>query len=545
MLAMAGMDINRWPMQLGILAILLVVVGAKAPFRPSPIIDPTGELDCNTVETCKKDRDCDAFPSRICSAGDCPQKVCLHKAAFPLMPADVTTLVTLFFVGAAAGAAGIGGGGLNVPLLMVLSDFTMKEAVPLSHVAVMGNAVAQVLFNVRARHPASPYRPMIHYEFAFLMLPAQLSGSSMGVVIGRVMPPSLLIVLALCLLALATLKSLKKGVVMVQKARQASEPAAEITTLKSKDALTGSTSQRELNQASLPPVLALPRPSTPSSAAPRPVASGPAGDASPRAERRVSVSRTLSGTVLPFGGDLGLLEAPAEQAGAAATSRPPMRIPKTIICYMVAFSIVYCLDFMLMSKDVFGTERCSPVYWVALFGLYPFAAASVFLGVKHVKRLAAWHEMRGDPPLEGDPPLTVATAVVLPTAAVLIGLLAGLLGLGGGEFLVPILLEFGVAPHVSSATSGLLIFLSTSSNIIHYLCAGTLEPVMGYAIFLFVLNMAGASVGLKLVKTKFVRQRNYLIVFLVSALLLIGGVLLFNRGLLQTDLQWSFGSLCA
>mmetsp|Transcript_65612 Transcript_65612/g.125131 ORF Transcript_65612/g.125131 Transcript_65612/m.125131 type:complete len:531 (-) Transcript_65612:34-1626(-) len=530
-------------MELRILAILVVTVRANTPFRPSPIIDPTGELDCTRVESCAKDRDCEAFPNRICGAGACPKPVCLHKAAFPLLPTDVATLVTLFFVAAAAGAAGIGGGGLNVPLLMVLDDFTMKEAVPLSHVAVMGNAIAQVIFNVRARHPASPYRPLIHYEFAFLMLPAQLTGSSMGVVIGRVMPPSLLIVLALGLLALATAKSLRKGWVMVRNSRQVPESNVSETPAspKEKHASPEGNSQREFLQESLPPVLPLSRssPGVLREALPCPDAQNVQAGYS-------GVSRTLSGTVLPVGGrNIGLLALPDSRSPVAAQSLPPMRIPKTIIAYMVAFSIVYCLDFILMSKDVFGTVRCSPIYWVALFGLYPFAAASIFLGVKHVKRLAHWHEMRGDPPLEGDPPLTVATAIVLPSTAVVIGLLAGLLGLGGGEFLVPILLEFGVAPHVSSATSGLLIFLSTSSDIIHYFCAGTLEPTMGYAIFLFVLNMAGATVGLQLVKTSFVQKRSYLIVFLVAALLLVGAVLLLNRGILQSDLQWSFQSLCA
>merc|ERR1719199_1653388 len=94
---------------------------------------------------------------------------------------------------------------------MMINSFGIKEAVPLSHSAVMGNAFAQLLVNVRQRHPSAPSRPLIHFELAILALPAQLGGNSIGVVIGRVFPPTLLIILSLLMLALAATKTFMKG----------------------------------------------------------------------------------------------------------------------------------------------------------------------------------------------------------------------------------------------------------------------------------------------------------------------------------------------
>merc|ERR1712196_570558 len=77
----------------------------------------------------------------------------------------------------------------------------------------MGNSIAQLFLNVRGRHPLMN-RPLIDYTLPLLLLPAQLSGSSIGVIIGKVFPGTVLIILAVCLLLLATFKTLKRGIHM-------------------------------------------------------------------------------------------------------------------------------------------------------------------------------------------------------------------------------------------------------------------------------------------------------------------------------------------
>lgn len=123
---------------------------------------------------------------RMCAVDPhCAQRVCLHKQLFPMLPRDVTFFLVIFVVSFLAGAPGIGGGGINVPLLMMLNRFTIKEAVPISHIAVMGNALSQLLFNTRLRHPSMAQRPLIHYEMAAILLPAMLGGNSLGIVVSK------------------------------------------------------------------------------------------------------------------------------------------------------------------------------------------------------------------------------------------------------------------------------------------------------------------------------------------------------------------------
>jgi uncharacterized membrane protein YfcA len=220
-----------------------------------------------------------------------------------------------------------------------------------------------------------------------------------------------------------------------------------------------------------------------------------------------------------------------------------MRIPWNVVIMMVVFNLIVLFDVMLQSKDVFGTVRCSAGYWVFLIGLYPFIGAALYLGLGSLDKLNDFHRQR-DEVIEGEPVVTVKMAIGYALATSLVGLLAGILGLGGGEFLVPLLLEFGLHPRVASATSGFLMVFGTSNDILHYVIANTIEPIYGYAVALMITAFVGAIVGLMVRDTPYCKQRSYFIVFTVCTLLYISMGLLIYRGLIVDAIKWSFGSFC-
>jgi uncharacterized membrane protein YfcA len=503
-------------------ASLLSVTVLGSPYSPTWINDPEAEIDCLAEGyECQAEQgkdSCKGYPDRICvptcyhlrtlgkpeincyhgcqidkKTGEKPDAACMHKSLYPMLPQDTLALFVLLIVAVAAGASGIGGGGLNVPILMIISNFNIKEAVPLSHAAVMGNAIGQMILNCPQKHPSNPARPLIHYEIAYLLLPAMLGGNSLGVVVGRVMPATLLVVLALGVIFLAATKSAMKGIHVRKEC---------LVHLKARNVSTAPQNSISLE------------------------------------DRRQ----------LPGGGTaaIGLVD-PAEHAregGSNSVAREQTRIPWNVIFMMVVFNIFVLFDVMLQSKDVFHTVRCSGLYWGALVGLYPFIIAALWLGLGSLERLTEFHRQRGEFVVEGEPTVTVSMAIGYASATSLVGLLAGILGLGGGEFLVPLLLEFGLHPRVASATSGFLMVFGTSNNILHYLIAGTLQPILGYAVALSILAFIGAVVGLILRDTEYVKARSYLIVFTVASLLYISMVLLVYRGLIEDQISWAFGSFC-
>lgn len=104
--------------------------GADAP--------PNSTSGCPELRNCTFDAELASYAAlnATCGAeGGC--YVCLHKSLWPLAPGDGILAAVLFLAQVLAGASGIGGGGLNVPLLMLSGGFLVSEAVPLSHVAVL------------------------------------------------------------------------------------------------------------------------------------------------------------------------------------------------------------------------------------------------------------------------------------------------------------------------------------------------------------------------------------------------------------------------
>jgi len=459
---------------------------SRGPFTPRPIIDPSGDIDCRD-ESCihpqRGDHTCPDFPLRMCRKWPtlCQgETICMHKALFPILPEDLGSFAAIFVIAFLAGAPGIGGGGINVPILMMLARFDIKEAVPLSHIAVMGNTLAQMVFNLRLLHPSCPRRPLVHFEAAALVMPAMLGGNCLGVVVGHVFPPTALIILSLVLLVLTSLKTTLKALHLRQ------STLAAITCARSATPLAPS-----------------------------------AGAGSPGGEGR-------SGS-------------PGDEDGEGGALAGKVRYPWRVIGFMVCFIV----DFLLLSQDVSGIRACTPGYWAALLGIYPIIGLAILFAVRQLKALAEWHRRQGHAAIEGDLQVTTRSVTILPCVSCIIGLLAGLLGLGGGEFIVPLLLEFGFQARVAAATSGFLTFLNTSTNIAHYIIAGTMEPFLGHGITLFLFAMLGSAAGLTVGNTRYVREHSYLIIFVVAFLLAFSGVLLAFRGLAPQRINWEFQPFCS
>jgi hypothetical protein len=136
----------------------------------------------------------------------------LHKSLFPLGSTDAYGTALLFLAGVLAGASGIGGGGLNVPLLMLVQGFIIEEAVPISHVMVLGNSIAQNVVNLQRRHPKDTRRPLVDFDIPLLLLPMQLGGNALGVILSPVLPGTVLVLLSCAVLLLAAAKTLHRAV---------------------------------------------------------------------------------------------------------------------------------------------------------------------------------------------------------------------------------------------------------------------------------------------------------------------------------------------
>ena len=108
--------------------------------------------------------------------------------------------------------------------------------------------------------------------------------------------------------------------------------------------------------------------------------------------------------------------------------------------------------------------------------------AAIFLRYLHHKKVQSNYEF-----LEGDIKWTTKYVTLIPLIFFTAGLVAGLLGIGGGLVVGPLLLEMGVNPLVSVATSSFTVLLTGSSTAIQFLIMGVVS--WDYFIWYFVAGI--------------------------------------------------------
>jgi uncharacterized protein len=93
------------------------------------------------------------------------------------------------------------------------------------------------------------------------------------------------------------------------------------------------------------------------------------------------------------------------------------------------------------------------------------------------------------------------------------GFLGGLLGIGGGNFIVPVLVWLGYNPKKATATSSFIVVFSSLSGFLGHATIGNISaPLLG---FTFIGSSLGAVIGAWLVTEKLKREHVKLIIGLV------------------------------
>ena len=121
---------------------------------------------CSTNSQCQERNDFRQCFSNISWAveGELPYNVCKHKPLFfPFTWSDFVLAIITFLTIALAAPTGTGGGGILVPMYMIIGQFSAHSAVPLSKATILGGAVANNIINIQRRHPFAN-RPVVDYD---------------------------------------------------------------------------------------------------------------------------------------------------------------------------------------------------------------------------------------------------------------------------------------------------------------------------------------------------------------------------------------------
>jgi len=456
---------------------------------------------------------------------------------------DVVGMFVWFFAAGVATACGVGGGGIYVPLGIVLINFAPKPASGLSQCSIFGASLGGLILNLRNFHPftskieqtgeiadgeGSPLteravadvktnddgepdtettryftRPLIDYDMALFLAPMEMAGAVLGVVVQTILPNWLYLFISAVILGYTAKKTYVKWW---------STRAKEIAK---KAAVESDATPQEI-KADIPDMVAN--------------------------EDEISASDP----------DEGLVDSQAEEVMDAEKmakrlwflERDTRQYPvEKLICFVILWVGLTILTFMKGGKGVgslVGIDCTSPWYWV-LVGcqfLWTFSFALYF--ALKLMRETTEKKSVAYPFHEQDVLWDVQKTLFYAFFTFVAGIVAGLIGIGGGMVLGPLMLVMGIYPRVSTATTATMIVLTSSSVAILYVTSG-LVPIL-YALVFFCTCLAGALVG----KTKidaYVKKtgKSSILIFLLATIIAIATLFALGIALLRlADNSWCF-----
>jgi hypothetical protein len=165
---------------------------------------------------CDGDENCDNIAPNTDSAN--PEEVddpayghsSLHKDLFPISLRELCATVLLGALIMITNAAGIGGGGAILPIIMIF-NFKVNVAVALCNVVICVGAVTRFAMEFNETHPYKKAK-VIDYGIVVLMLPAIMLGSFLGVQVNIVVPQVVILTLLGVVLCFVSYRSTVKGI---------------------------------------------------------------------------------------------------------------------------------------------------------------------------------------------------------------------------------------------------------------------------------------------------------------------------------------------
>ena len=161
---------------------------------------------------------------------------------------------------------------------------------------------------------------------------------------------------------------------------------------------------------------------------------------------------------------------------------------------LVPFIIMAGLSILRESEIV---SKCSSAYWILMFAFLIIVLFYDYYIINHIETEYSYRKIINFPYDERDIVWTKPTIIKLAFIGLLAGFIAGVIGIGGGVVLGPILLDLGIHPIVGSVTTNMLVLITSSSTTFQFILFKMLN--LQYGIICIIFSALGSYCGTYLV----------------------------------------------
>lgn len=403
---------------------------------------------------------------------NCVDQICVHKDIFPLNGKEIACSILIMGIAGLANSGGIGGGSILSPILLILFQYDASKAIMLVYVLIFGGSLGTSL-NVAFQRDIKTGKPIVLYDFMLIVSPVMLIGSNIGVVLNRMIAP-ILTIGGLVYLMVTTLMKISK---------KAKSSYAQETKELSKPLLASPIKTKNMTQ---------------------------------EVELDLINKRSQS----------GVEENSLPQEVKEILAEDDSFLPKTklylllcLLCFMILVTLLRGTDKV---HSFIGVEFCSAGYWFwYIFGL----AGCYFFYIKGSQIVLRNNKLKNRYNCnDNNYKIDEHYIKKLGMLGVLAGVLAALLGIGGGLVLGTTLMAMGVEPQSMTATSNAFVVLTSFISLFQAFLFGGIST--NELIFFFLISSIGSysvSAGLSYLVKK--TRRPSLLLIILSGMLTIALVM--------------------
>jgi len=381
-----------------------------------------------------------------------------------------------------AAGGGIGGGGILMPIYILILEFPVKRAIPLVNVTVFGGAIANTILNVPKRHPLID-RPLVDWDLILVMEPLTMAGALLGAVLAKLLPSIVLVVSLVAVLSITAYKTLQKAMQLHQK---------ETKQLQHQQRVQMGETTSLLEKSSIP-------------TKPLVVTSASSQDTS----------------------DMELLDQILEEE---------KHVPWNSVIAISALFLIVATSNILKGGGKFSSPlniTCGSLSYLTMdLSIYVSIFVVAFYARGYLLRKTLLKSRVNYPHVDGDMLWDEHTTLVYPAVSMVAGFTAGLFGLGGGIVTGPLMIAMGVNPSVSSATTAVMILFTSFTATTSFVIFGLLD--YSYAFFCITLGFFATLLGqwiMSFLLQKFKRQS--FIVFVIGFVVAISCFLMTVESVLS------------
>lgn len=112
--------------------------------------------------------------------------------------------------------AGIGGGGVAVPLLIGFFHLNTKPAIAISSFNIAITTMTRFILNFHRKHPEKPNVAVVDYNIATIMMPTCLAGAQIGAFMLVTFPALIIQILLTLTVAALTLQTYQRALIITE-----------------------------------------------------------------------------------------------------------------------------------------------------------------------------------------------------------------------------------------------------------------------------------------------------------------------------------------